>query len=589
MSASRAQPFYFGPAERGLFGWLQLPGPETARDLGIVLCSPSGYEAICTHRTYRRFAEAAADRGFPSLRFDYDGTGDSAGNSLEPDRVAHWAQSITAAIDTLKMRTGVARVCVFAVRVGASLAAKAIQGRSDVHAFIAFAPVIKVNSYLRELRALSLSRPQVAPPPDMNVDPELQEAAGFATTAQTRSELAALDLLKLDAVPAPHVLVLERDDMTTNDAWPARLRSQGVEVEQRQLIGYVDMMRDAHAAKAPTESIASALDWLEPLSSGGVVPAALDTAASSAVIGFEGKSVRESAVFLDSQRMLFGVVSEPGATDAVRDVVVLLNSGTIHHIGPSRLYVAFARRCAANGIGALRVDLSGVGDSNARPGEPENSPYSDSARIDIPEAIGFVARRFPNARVHLVGLCSGAYHGLKAAAAGSALSSVVIVNPLTFFWKPGMSLEYADFQVTSESNRYVRSASSLASWIKLLRGKVDFRAAIEVFTRRFVAIARNGLRDIARGLGMDLKDDLASELRRITRQGTNIYFVFSASDPGHAMLREQGGRIVDKLRRAGQLRISIVDGADHTFTAHWNRDQLIALLMAHLQRNAAVT
>jgi predicted alpha/beta hydrolase len=589
MSTRRGQPFYFGPAERGLFGWLQLPVREATRDLGIVLCSPSGYEAICTHRTYRRFAEGAADRGFPSLRFDYDGTGDSAGNSLEPDRVAHWVQSISAAIDTLKSRTGVVRVCVFGVRVGASLAAKAVQGRSDVHAFIAFAPVIKVNSYLRELRALSLARPQVAPPAEMNVDPELQEAAGFATTPQTRADLAALDLLKLEAAPAPHVLILERDDLTMNDAWPAKLRSQGVNVEQRQLAGYVDMMRDAHAAKAPTASIASALDWLEALSSGGGVPAPLDAAAPSAVIAIEGKPVLETAVFLDPQRMLFGVVSEPRATDAVRDVVILLNSGTIHHIGPSRLYVAFARRCAANGIGALRLDLSGVGDSNARPGEPENSPYSDSARIDILAAIDFVARRFPNARVHLVGLCSGAYHGLKAAAAGSALSSVVIVNPLTFFWRPGMSLDYADFQVTSESNRYVRSASSLASWIKLLRGKVDFRVAVNVFTKRFVAIARNGLRDIARRLGMELQDDLASELRRITRQGTRIYFVFSASDPGHAMLREQGGRIVDKLRRSGQLRISIVDGADHTFTAHWNRDQLIALLMAHLERNATVT
>jgi pimeloyl-ACP methyl ester carboxylesterase len=589
MSTRRAEPFYFGPAERALFGWLELPAEHNTRDLGIVLCSPSGYEAICTHRTYRRLAEVAADRGFPSLRFDYDGTGDSAGNSVEPDRVTHWLQSIAAAIDMLKTRTGIARVCVFGVRVGASLAAKAVQGRNDVHAFIAFAPVIKVNSYLRELRALSLSRPQVAPPPGMNVNPELQEAAGFATTEQTRSELAALDLLKLDAAPAPHMLVLERDDLTPNDAWPARLRAQGVDVEQRQLAGYVDMMRDAHAARAPTESIASALDWLEPLSAHSGARSSPEAAASSAIIAFEGKSLLESAVFLDPQRLLFGVLSEPLSADAVRDVVVLLNSGTIHHIGPSRLYVAFARRCAANGIGALRVDLSGVGDSNARHGEPENSPYSASARIDIPETIDFVTRRYPNARVHLVGLCSGAYHGLKAAAAGSAVTSVVIVNPLTFFWKPGMSLEYGDFQATSESNRYVRSASSLASWIKLLRGRVDLRAAISVFTRRFVAITRNGLREIARVLGIDLKDDLASELRRITRQGTRIYFIFSASDPGHAMLREQAGRIVDKLRRDGQLRISIVDGADHTFTAHWNRDRLIELLMAHLERNVTAT
>ena len=87
----------------------------------------------------------------------------------------------------------------------------------------------------------------------------------------------------------------------------------------------------------------------------------------------------------------------------------------------------------------------------------------------------FAAKRYPGARVHIIGLCSGAYHGFKAAAAGLPLSSIVVVNPLTFFWKPGMSLEYADFQVTSETNRYARSSRSLSSWLKLLRGQVDLR------------------------------------------------------------------------------------------------------------------
>jgi alpha-beta hydrolase superfamily lysophospholipase len=585
---------YFGPPDRALCGWLHRSAELAARNTGIVLCSPSGYEAICTHRSYRSFAESAAARGFPALRFDYDGTGDSAGHALDPDRVGHWLRSITMAIETLKAHTGVERVCLFGVRVGASLAAKASAGRSDIHAMIAFAPVVKVSSYLREIRALSLSRPQVPPPAELAVDPELQEAAGFATTPETRAALATIDLLKLDAAPAPHVLLLERDDLTPSDAWPQRLASQGAAVEQRQLAGYVDMMRDAHAAKVPTQSIASALDWLSALAGVAARTSAPTVAIPDvAVAQFtdqstdDRKQVRETAAFLDPQRILFGVVSEPvNPARAVRDVVVLLNSGTIHHIGPSRLYVAIARRCAARGIGALRVDLSGVGDSAVRNGEVENAPYSDSARIDVRQAVEFAGSRFPDAKVHLIGLCSGAYHGLKAAAAGYSLRSVVVVNPLTFFWKSGMSLEYADFQITSESSRYARSATTLASWLKLLRGQVNLRAAAKVFWKRLSARARDSRRDIARRIGVELQDDLASELLRVARQRTDMYFVFSASDPGHSMLSEQGGSIVRKLARRDQLRISIVQGADHTFTAHWNRDQLIALLMAHLERHA---
>jgi hypothetical protein len=204
----------------------------------------------------------------------------------------------------------------------------------------------------------------------------------------------------------------------------------------------------------------------------------------------------------------------------------------------------------------------------------------------VRQAVEFASKRYPGARVHLIGLCSGAYHGFKAAVAGLSLRSIVVVNPLTFFWKPGMSLEYADFQITSETNRYARSSRSLSSWLKLLRGQVNVRAAALVFWKRLQVRARHSMRELARLAGVKLQDDLATELQGIARKRIEIYFVFSDSDPGHSMLLEQGGRIVGKLVRSEKMRISIVQGADHTFTSHWNRDQLLALLAAHLERHA---
>lgn len=589
MTLPPAQPLYFGPPQRPLFGWLHRPAAARSRNVGILLCSPSGYEAICTHRTYRHFAEAAAARGFPALRFDYDGSGDSAGRSLDPDRLGHWLSSIESAIETLKARTSVERVCLFGVRVGTSLAALAAQGRSDVHAMIAFAPVVKVSAYLREIRALALARPQT-PPTEIEVDPELQEAAGFATTAETRAALSQVDLLKLETAPARHVLLMERDDLPTNDAWPQRLTSLGAAVEQHRMNGYVEMMRDAHASKVPAQSIDASLNWLAALD--GVAPPHTEDPPASEVASAEfidgGGHVRETAMFVDDDRILFGIVTEPAERQAeVRDVVVLLNSGTIHHIGPSRLYVAISRRCAAKGMAVVRIDVSGVGDSAVRQGAAWNAPYSDSASADVRQAVEFARRRYPSAKLHLIGLCSGAYHGLKAAVGGVSLHSVVMVNPLTFFWKPGMSLEYADFQITSETSRLSRSAASLSAWWKLLRGRVNVRNAMTVFWKRFNVLAKHAVRDAARLLGIDLHEDLAAELLRVAKHRIDMFFVFSASDPGHTMLREQGGRVVGKLARKDKLRIAIVQGADHTFTAHWNRDQLIALLMAHLDRHAA--
>jgi len=339
----------------------------------------------------------------------------------------------------------------------------------------------------------------------------------------------------------------------------------------------------------PNEAMASALDWLVARDDrAGILPAAMpEDCATAAQFLEDGTPLRECAAFLDPERIVFGIVSEPATpTKAATDVVLLLNSGTIHHIGPSRLYVTIARDCAARGTPAIRLDLSGVGDSGLRAGEKENSPYADSARLDVREAVDFATKRYPGARVHIIGLCSGAYHGFKAAAAGLPLSSIAVVNPLTFFWQAGMSLEYADFQVTAETTRYARSSRNLSSWLKLLRGQVDLRVAANVFWKRIQVRTRNSLRGLARFAKLRLQNDLAYELQDIAGQCTEIYFIFSASDPGHSMLLEQGGRIVGNLARSEKLRISIVQGADHTFTSHWNRDQLQALLAAHLDRHA---
>jgi hypothetical protein len=111
--------------------------------------------------------------------------------------------------------------------------------------------------------------------------------------------------------------------------------------------------------------------------------------------------------------------------------------------------------------------------------------------------------------------------------------------------------------------------------------------AMKVLSKRLGSMTRNSVRDVARRLGVPFDDDLAAELLQIARQRTDMLFVFSASDPGHSMLREQAGRLVNALARKRQLRIDIIEGADHTFTSHWNRDQLVALLVGHLDRHAA--
>ena len=149
----RAEPTFFGPQEHPLFGWLHRPDTPIG-DLGLVICNPFGHEAQSIHRSLRHFAEASAAVGTPVLRFDYEGTGDSCGDENDSARLAAWTQSVHRAVEALREATGVTRVALLGVRLGALLAGLAAAERDDVDGLVLIAPVVAGKAWLREMRAL---------------------------------------------------------------------------------------------------------------------------------------------------------------------------------------------------------------------------------------------------------------------------------------------------------------------------------------------------------------------------------------------------------------------------------------------------
>lgn len=586
------EPLYFGGVERPLFGWLHRPAQTTIATLGLLVCSPLGYEAVCAHRSLKHFAASASAVGIPALRFDYDGTGDSAGTDLDPDRLDAWMNSIHAAIEALKAHTGVQQVALLGIRLGSTLGAVVASQRTDIAGLVAIAPVITPKAYLRELRALSLARPQPAPPPEIVVDPELQESAGFTLTSQTRAQLTSIDLMKLDRAPA-HVLIIERDDMAGHDAWREKLLALGANVQTHRLPGYTEMMLDSHETVIPAQMISASREWLmqlaatqpRALAAPSSIPAHLDRALFQS--DQNGPVTMERAVFIGSPDRLFGVVTTavPGqGGHTPTTAVMLLNSGAVHHVGPNRLYVTLARRWAAQGIVVLRLDLSGLGDSAPRAGEDENIVYSTRANEDVRAAMEFLSSEYGVTDIHAIGLCSGGYHGFKSAVAGAPLRTVVSINPLTFNWKEGSSLAFPEHRVAQDVMRYKTNAFQWASWKKLLTGGVNIPELLQVLLRRGVSATSNLLKDVLRRLNIPLPNDLGTELAALSRRDVNLLFVFANGEPGIDLLKNGGGSVVHRLRAHRKLNIRMIDGADHTFTSRWTRDQLVEVLSSHVEQ-----
>jgi hypothetical protein len=236
----------------------------------------------------------------------------------------------------------------------------------------------------------------------------------------------------------------------------------------------------------------------------------------------------------------------------------------------------------------LRVDIPGIGDSAPCDGEAENVVYSHRAVAAIEQALRHLQQAWASREVVAIGLCSGAYHAFKALAhARLPLSSAILINPLTFFWKEGMSLKYPEHRIAADMARYRTSTMRLSSWMKLLGGRVDFVELAHVLARHAKAVGRKPLLAIARLMRIPLRDDLPTELLSAVHTGAHLQFVFAANDPGRELLRNQGGGTVDRLRARGRLGIHLVEGADHTFTDLAARTDLVSFITDYLNRALA--
>lgn len=597
------EPLYFLSGERQLFGWLHWPEEVSGADLGLVICKPFGYEAICAHRSLKTFADAAAATGIPALRFDYTGTENSQELPATAEQLSIWVDDALAACEELRRRTGVARVGMLGVRLGALLALLATAKSTSIDALVLIAPVISGRRYLRELRRVQLAAPEfavVAPPQSTASDDQRDgdegsfEVSGFAMSSATTARLARTDLSVLDRAPARRILLIDRDDLPSAKSWSESLARLGVDVEYAALSGIVQMVWTAPQFGAtPRAIIARTREWLERLAAfpqrstthveqrgpGLLGPQVLtmplqDHAAST-------EALTERPVFFARDPLRFGIVTAPPAGQARHRGVILLNDGATHHVGANRMHVSFARRWARGGCTVLRIDLAGLGESDPRAGQPFDKPYPAGATEDIRAALHYLRTVHRCDEISVSGLCSGAYHALRSAVSGLPINRILLINPENYFRKDGMKADDLRLsEIVRGPSRYRERLLSGRSWYKLLRGQADVLYILRVAVRHAWFVVVTALRSCAKRLHVRLPLDLGRELEELVARGVEVTFVFARGQVGLELLRIEAGA---SLARLGyRCRIHVIDGADHIFSQSRARQELENLLSKEL-------
>lgn len=142
-------PFFFGDTRSQLYGVFHKPAGVSKKQ-GVVLCAPLGQEYMRSHRAMRQLAMMLSRNGYPVLRFDYRGTGDSSGE-VEEMSFPDWVEDAGVAIDELKDTASVDTVSVIGLRLGCVTAVQACANRTDVTSLVLWDPVLSGEAYIDEL------------------------------------------------------------------------------------------------------------------------------------------------------------------------------------------------------------------------------------------------------------------------------------------------------------------------------------------------------------------------------------------------------------------------------------------------------
>ncbi len=549
---------------------------------GVVICGSLGDEALSIHRSQVFLAEHLANAGFPTLRIDYFGSGDSAG---ETGRFADWIDSIAAAVRWLRTHCHVGQISLCGFRIGAALAAQAACDADDVEALIMFAPVTSGRRFLREAVFAAQTNAEIWQSTATIDDGQWFEAHGLRIDRTSRMALDRLDITKLQLPQRQRLLLLDPADGTNSLGLAKWLRERGLDVAHAKIDGLERMLRESHESDLPTAAFTLTTEWLGDAGSNNARNAPTDCAAPMLDLDV----ACEVPVRLGTGETLAGIFTMPKEPAVDAPAVLMVNTGANPRRGNSRGHVALARWLAGCGIASLRIDGSGIGEAALETGA-HGQPYSTQGTLDVTAGVDFLAASCRGSII-VFGMCSGAYHAFQAALDDARIRGLILVNLQKFVWRDGESLTVVQRTTFRTTRFYLRNLACMDVWHRLILGRINVGGIVRVLAGRALRQLAAMLDPmIARLRGETRIGMVRRQMRQLTARSVPILYVLSGNDPGLDEVTEYFGLRGWRLRRHTNLTLRVLEKADHTLSAHWARERLRQCIASYLhQRFQVVT
>lgn len=266
--AERREPFFFGETRR-LYGCLHPAAGASTRRTAVLICPPVGQELIRAHRALLQLAVRLARSGFAVLRFDWSGTGDSAGD-LADHGPRDWLDDVAVAAAELLRRARPQALAVAGMRLGATFGALGADGLrregATPAALLLWDPVVRGGEWVEGLAAAhrAMLRHAYVDPDRAAPDGETLERLGFVYPAATFEALGGIELGALDGPPARSTLVLadpaDAAAAALADAW--RGSGGGADVRLERPEGPRVWSEEPYKGLVPQQALDAAVRYL---------------------------------------------------------------------------------------------------------------------------------------------------------------------------------------------------------------------------------------------------------------------------------------------------------------------------------------
>jgi len=261
--------------------------------------------------------------------------------------------------------------------------------------------------------------------------------------------------------------------------------------------------------------------------------------------------MKERALQFGPQRRLIGILSLPDIPDPSRPAVLIPNTGVEHRVGPNRLHIELGRAFARLGFVALRMDISGMGDS----GLPADGSRGDVV-ADLRAAMEQLERMGLAKKFVAVGLCSGGNDAHLLARADERIVGAAFIDHYQYPTAKAVMIRIA--QKIGEPRRVLNFLRR--KWAELTGKPLEYDPGVLSFFEQ------------------PTREAFVADVAELMRRRVALFFLYTGENQNDYNYADQLYDVCPALRVYPLQTLHYVPRCDHTFTHVRMREQLIAAL-----------